>query len=92
MTIQLHEMSIKNERVLVQLRSFLDRVKSYVNVNDDMPVRVYVNSDGDFTVFESVSIALSYSSTDHKMIETIRSKYAPIKTDFKSFCDAVNLL
>lgn len=82
-------LTVDNPKVLSRLQSFLSNMSNYPNFDDKMQLNIYVNSAGDFTAFEAVNYSLGFTSTDHKLIETISSKYDPIRTDFNSFYDKV---
>lgn len=89
MEFPLSLMTIDNPKVLNRLQSFLSTMSNYPNFDDKMALNVFVNSAGDFTAFEAVNYSIGFTSTDHKLIETISSKYIPVRTDFRTFYDKV---
>lgn len=92
MTLTLNEMTIRNEKVLSHLRTYLYKLSGYGNFDDTMKIRVFVDSEGDFTAFEAVEYMLGFTSSGHKLSETIKSKYAPIDTDYRTFAQVVSRL
>lgn len=89
MKINLDEITINDEKVFSRLLDYLKRMTGYSNFDDQMPVRVYVNSEKDFTAFEAVNYRLSFTSSAHKLLDTIKSKYAPEVVPFSEFYNHV---
>ena len=89
MEYPLNLMTVDSAKVLNRLQSFLSNMSNYPNFDDKMLLNIFVNIAGDFTAFEAVNYNIGFTSTDHKLIETISSKYKPIRTDFQSFYDKV---
>lgn len=92
MNLSLDDMTIYNKKVADKLFKYLSNVSAYDNFDDNMNVRVYVDSFKDFTAFEAISYKLGFTSNDHKLLETITSKYVPIVTDFQTFYNRVAAL
>ena len=92
MTLTLSEMTIRNEKVLSHLRTYLYKISSYSNFDEAMKLRIFVDSEGDFTAFEAVEYMLGFTSSAHKLSDTIRSRYTPLESDYRAFSNAVALL
>lgn len=90
MTFDLNNMTIRSEKVASRLRAYLYNIRQYRNFNPMMKLRVFVASDGDFTAFEAVDFKLGFTSSDHKMVDTIKSKYADVLTDYDTFARLVD--
>lgn len=80
--LDLRNMTIKSEKVAARLRAYLFNISKYSHFDQGMKLRVFVTSDGDFTAFEAVEYKIGFTSSDHKMMETIASQYAPIEVDY----------
>lgn len=89
-TFNLQDMTIRSEKVSSKLRAYLYNISRYSNFNPDMMLRVFVASDGDFTAFEAKDYKLAFTSSDHKMMDTIKSKYAPMEVDYRTFARYVD--
>lgn len=92
MLLKLSELTCKNTTVLNHLKSYLDRVSLYNNFNNNMALRVYVDSKKDFTAFEAVEYMLGFTSSGHKLCDTIQSPYPPLIVyfaDFKAYIDTL---
>lgn len=85
----LEELEINNDRVKSQLTAFLNRVSMWKYHNDEMQIRVYVDSKGDFVYCEAVKYSLSFFSNAHKIRDLYESKYAPAVVQFQAFRDKV---
>lgn len=92
MVLSLNDMTIYNKKVADRLFKYLSNVSSYDKFDENMTVRVYVDSFMDFTAFEATSYKVAFMSTEHKLTETISSKYTPIVTDFQSLYNRVAAL
>lgn len=88
----LQDMTIRSEKVLHRLRIYLDNISCFPNLDPGMQLRVFVASDGDFTAFEAIDYRIGFTSNDHKLMETIKSKFAPVVVDFETFVRLVNAL
>ena len=88
----LQEMTIWSEKVSSRLRAYLYNISRYSNFDPGMQLRVFVASDGDFTAFEAVDYRLGFTSADHKLMDTIKSKVAPVLTDYRTFARLVDAL
>lgn len=73
MKIDLNEMTIKDKKVQGYLLAYLERMSHYDHFDSDMLLNVFVTSDNDFTAFEAKDYRLQFTSSAHKLIETIRS-------------------
>lgn len=82
-------LTVDSPKVLFRLRTFLTNMKAYPSFDENMPLNVFVNSAGDFTAFEAVNLPIQFTSTDHKLIETITSKYIAVRTDYQQFAAKV---
>lgn len=89
MTINANDVTIKNEKVRDHLLAYLQRIGNYKNFNEDMPVRIYCDSKKDFTAFEAVDYMLVFSSSAHKMQDTISSKISVEPTTYAEFYNHV---
>ena len=85
MKFDLEEITLHDDKVFSRLMDYLKRMTAYSNFNDQMKVRVYVDSEKDFTAFEAVNYRLNFTSTAHKLLDTIKSKYAPEVVSFSDF-------
>lgn len=92
MTFNLQDMTIRSEKVSSRLRAYLYNISRYSNFDESMKIRVFVASDLDFTAFEAVDYRLGFTSSDHKLMDTIKSKYATLETDYRTFARFVNAL
>ena len=88
----LQDMTIRSEKVLARLRAYLYNISRYSNFDPGMQVRIFVASDGDFTAFEAVDYRLGFTSADHKLMDTIKSKVAPVVVDYGTFARLVDAL
>ena len=91
-SFNLQEMTIRSEKVRSRLRSYLYNISRYSNFDPGMQLRVFVASDGDFTAFEAVDYRLGFTSADHKLMVTIKSNFAPVLTDYRTFARLVDSL
>lgn len=73
MKISLSEMTINDKRVQGYLVVYLEKMSHYDHFDSDMLLQVYVTKDNDFTAFEAKDYRLQFTSSAHKLIETIRS-------------------
>ena len=89
MTINANEVAIKNDKVREHLLAYLNRIGKYNNFNENMPVRIYCDSKKDFTAFEAVDYMLVFSSSAHKMTDTISSKITVEPTTYSEFYNHV---
>lgn len=92
MLLKLSELTCKNTTVLSHLKTYLDRVSRYNNFNNNMALRVYVDSKKDFTAFEAVEYMLGFTSSGHKLCDTIQSPYPPLIVNFADFKAYVDTL
>lgn len=92
MNLPIEDMTILNKKVADRLFKYLSNVSAYEHFDENMSVRVCVDSFKDFTAFEAVSYKLAFLSTEHKLNETFTSKYIPIVTDFQTFYNRVAAL
>ena len=81
----LSELTFNNKNILKSLCQYLNKVESYRNFDTRQKVRIYSDSSGDFTAFESVRYNLGFTSVVHKISDTINSEYIPIEIDYHSF-------
>lgn len=86
----LQDMTIRSPKVSSKLRAYLYNISRYSNFNPDMVLRVFVASDLDFTAFEAKDFKLAFTSSDHKMMDTIKSKYTPLEVDYRTFARYVD--
>lgn len=90
--LRLNDITIKNPIVKKQLCNYIAKIVKKYDVNDDDIVIVFVDNDNDFTAFEFKEKLFSFTSLDHKLIDTIKCKYAPLSisfADFKTFVRGV---
>lgn len=73
MKITIDQMTVKSKKVLGYLASYLEKVKDYEHFNPFDKIRVFVTDDGDFTAFEALDYNLQFTSSAHKLTETIQS-------------------
>lgn len=85
MKINLTDMTVNSLKILNRLSAYLDSMIEHEWFKRDQLVQVYVNSEKDFTAFESVEYAFGFTSADHKLIETISSKYILDPVSFNDF-------
>ena len=85
MQIQLNQMTLKSKKVLTYLVNYLEKVKDYENFNPFGMLNVFVNKDMDFTAFEAVDYNLQFTSSAHKLTETITSPYTVPPVSFDQF-------
>lgn len=83
--IELQDITIRNSKVVSTLKAYLYRISRYSNFDPAMKIRIFVASDCDFTAFEALDFRMGFTSIDHKISETIKSRYAPIETDISTF-------
>lgn len=84
MKITLNELTIKDKKVLEYLDSYLEKMSKHSNFNENMTLKVYANSKNDFTAFEAKDYRISFVSSAHKLMETIKSS---VILDYVSFSD-----
>ena len=90
MKIKLEEMTIKDEKVTGYLLAYLDRISRYEHFDSDMLLNVFVTSDNDFTAFEAKDYRLQFTSSAHKLIETIKSNKIIDSVTYDEFYKRVN--
>lgn len=73
MKINLSEMTIKDKKVQGYLLAYLEKMARYDHFDAKMLLTVFVNSEKDFTAFEAKDYRLQFTSSAHKLIETIKS-------------------
>lgn len=89
MTFNLDNLTVKSPKVRYRLMRFLENISNYDNFDEDMELDVFVNSLGDFTAVEAVNYNLQFTSSDHKLLETIQSKYIKTRTNYREFSKIV---
>lgn len=92
MTFNINQMTIHNDNVKANLKTYLDRVASYPNHDADMLIRVFVDNYIDFCAFEAVDYMLGFTSQKHKLSDIINSKYVPSIVKFSTFKALVSAL
>lgn len=90
MKIDFNEITIKNIKVAENLKTYLFKISNYQNFDPQMKLRIFVDKDKDFTAFESVDYNLQFTSSAHKISETIFSPYPQIETTFYNLNKLVN--
>lgn len=88
-TIELNQVTIKSDKVRSHLLSYLDRIGGYKNFDENMSVKIYVDNKKDFTAFEAVDYMLTFSSSAHKMKDTISSKISVEPVTYREFYNHV---
>ncbi len=89
MKLPLECLTIDSPRVADKLITYLLNISRYPNFDKNMELNVFVNSAGDFTAMEAVNYRIGFTSNEHKLIETISSKYEPIRTNYSRFYEKV---
>lgn len=79
---RLSEMTIKNDNVLSHLSSFLQKMRLYHNFDEGMCLRVFVDADKDFCLFEGTEYAIGFHATDKKLESVINSQFSPVVVSF----------
>ena len=92
MKITLNDLTIKDQKVLQYLDGYLDKMSKHSNFNEEMTLKVYANSKKDFTAFEAKDYRISFVSTSHKLMETIKSTVILDYVTFKEFRSKVSAL
>lgn len=92
MTIELHEMTIKDSVVRDKLLEYLEKVKRYPGFDYSMMLRIFVDDNKDFTAFESIKYRIQFTSYAHKIIDTIKSRYIMPDVSFTTFYEAIKRL
>lgn len=85
MKITIEQVTVNDKKVLSKLKTYLDNIQDYNNFDPFAYVQVFVNKDRDFTAFESIPYRLQFTSTAHKLIETIKSPYVIDPIPFMDF-------
>lgn len=75
MKCTLEEITVNSDRVYEQLMKYLDKLSAYPNFDRYMMFRLFINDDKDFTALEAINYRVEFTSFDHKLIETINSRY-----------------
>lgn len=88
--VKLSEMTIKSEKTREMLRVYLGRISGYKNFDQQMKVRVYMDAEKDFTAFEAVNYNLLFTSTAHKLLDTIKSPFFGQVVAFSEFVAIVD--
>lgn len=83
--LRLNEITVKNPIVKKQLCNYIAKIVKKYDVYDNDIVIVFVDNDNDFTAFEFKNKPFSFTSADHKLIDTIKCKYAPLSISFADF-------
>lgn len=89
MNFNIENITVKNPNVRYRLIRFLENISNYDNFDENMEMDVFVNSFGDFTAVEAVDYRLQFTSSDHKLLETIQSKYNKTRTNYREFSKIV---
>lgn len=89
MIFDIENMTIDSNKVLYRLQKFLENISNYDNFDGDMELDIFVNSQGDFTALEAVRYNLQFTNAEHKLSETIHSKYSKIRTNYNEFAKIV---
>ena len=92
MKINLSDVTINSSVVLKYLDSYLVKMSHHANFDENMLIKVFVNSRGDFTAFEAKDYRLEFTSSAHKLIETIKSTKILDYVTFKEFRSHVDAL
>lgn len=87
---ELDSVIIADARVISGLKQYLDKCLSWPFIDKYQEILVYINADMDFTAFESIAYKVSFYSFAHKISETIRSPYEPIRTTLQDFRDYIS--
>lgn len=85
MKISLEQMTVKSPKVLRYLVSYLEKVKGYDKFDPHDMLNVFVSDDGDFTAFEAQDYNLQFTSSAHKLSETIQSSCVIDPVSFAKF-------
>ena len=89
MIITLEELTINDKKVQGYLLAYLERMSRYDHFDEDMLLQVYVNKDNDFTAFEAKDYRLQFTSSAHKLVETIRSNKMLEYVSYNDFLNRV---
>lgn len=90
--LSLSDVTVNDTRTLDKLSNYLRNVSSYRYFDKAMQLRVYVDGEKDFTAVEAVKYRLAFTSTAHKLIDTIRSSYTVDLVSFQDFQDHIDAL
>ena len=85
MKINLSDVTVNSKIVLDYLNGYLDKISKYSKFDENMLVKVYVNKRGDFSAFEAKEHPLTFCSSAHKLMETIKSDKILDYVTFKDF-------
>ena len=91
MDLSLSDITINSPKVVEKLKSFLFTISNYRNFKYDMPLQVFIDKDKDFTAVESLDYNIQFTSSAHKLVDTIKSPFPAIQTDFRAFNNFVKL-
>lgn len=73
MKISLSDMTIKDKKVQGYLLAYLDKMSRFEHFDSQMLLQVFLTSDNDFSAFEAKDYRLQFTSSAHKLSETIKS-------------------
>lgn len=71
--IKYSDVSVNSDDVILQMFRYMSYVSRYNNFDFNQMIRIFCNSDGDFTAFESIMHRIQFTSNRHKLRETIMS-------------------
>ena len=92
MKINLNDVTVNSSVVLDYLDSYLEKISRHSKFDENMLVKVYVNKRSDFTAFEAKDYRLEFTSSAHKLMETIKSDKVLDYVTFKDFRSHVTSL
>lgn len=92
MIFDIKKLTVRSKTVRFHLKNYLDKMQSFNEFSPDMNVRVFVDSQGDFTAFESVDYMIGFTSVAHPLADTIYSRYASVTCEYSELRAIVDTL
>ena len=92
MIFDINKISVRSSSVYSRLKKYLDKMQSFKDFSPDMTLRVFVDSQGDFTFFESVEYMIGFNSLAHPLSDTIYSRYQSVTVEYSEFKTIIDAL
>jgi hypothetical protein len=85
--ISLKQVQFKNDKVLLNLKSYLAKISSYNNFDADMELIIWTHQpDNDFMALEAKEYMLGFSSYAYKPSSFMSSEVNRCDTNYNSLC------
>lgn len=85
MKINLRQVKCNDDKAFTRLLDYLVKISGYKNFDENMPVVVYVDDNGDIIGFESPKYRIQWVNNAHKLYEITNTSKSVDPVPFSAF-------